>query len=1381
MLLSEKLICSLAETEGHAHAEACSTEQKTLLCDKPEAAAHTHSESCYEKPLICEMELTEGHAHTEACFRMLTCTQEEVAAHVHDDTCQKEAGRVLVCQLAEHTHDETCYPEEQTVPTDPGFLCGFGKHTHSESCYDADGILLCTVPEHTHTAGCVLETYDAAADVESAEIWESTLSAVSATDNWNADLVAIAKSQLGYTESNRNVVLQEDGSLKGYTRYGAWYGVPYGDWCAMFASFCMHYAGIEDVPMDANCPNWITQLTDLNFYRTPDLYVPKPGDLVFFDWNDNGSSDHVGIVAEVIPADEETSGKIITIEGNAGDSVAMCTYSVDDPTILGYGLIPSGKQTTLLSRGEDYSVEVHFDSSAMIPADAQLSVREIPQETQEYQTYYEQALAAVWDPAQPDAEQGIAFARFFDISFLVNGQVVEPVTPVQITVRYDEAIEISEENTSVAVHFAQDGVEVLETQTSQQTAQQAAEETADTFVFTQDSFSVTGTVVTNTNSRATEIDLSNAIALIDYDTSIKIYDASNIQTSKLADGDAFKIVLEDTIYNYQFSNGKPVTLYLTLDKTLQLTEFTCSDAVSDALIDGSGNAFVMQIPAPANGQNVAYRAELIGKAVNQTGGVANVSLRWDTSVSVYGKRQQFVHTDDQGNQTVVSLMGSSYSPANYNLIVERIDATSYADAIRQYAANQYKRETMGENAVYDIYLQNKNNPSQRIPIPAPYSLQMRYTQSPFTISSAGMAALINFSDGYAAALESAAADYVDGKVNSVSVSGNNKQLSRFAVASLSPLGAGTTGSGYKLSYNEQADAFLKDPAYAAYYNSNSPIGTAGSFHIVAFDTANLGTHTNGNILAKNLYAGSNFGTNGYPDELTYVQHYLQVNPNSASDANHILVLGSNNELGLYDNGNKYTVNGQSIDRPKNIVQDKNTSAAPFIDLNRVRAEIQQIAANLVTYDDANLSVTVMDQRNVISLTDPDAVGIINADPSDSKIFGKDYIQLAGFESGHKGSIVINVDCTGYSQINLPKALVVVDGVEQGTSEVVEFSAGKVLWNFINAQGVTINTHLMTGMVIAPGATVNINQNLNGTVVADNVNVKAESHRTDFTGKIVPHRETEGHSVTIRKIKSGYVGTTLSGAHFDLYAWNGNNWNKVNTESIVTDSGGLCLLPDLTPNVAYRLVETQAPAGYLLMDAPYDFWVRESGTATAPALRPQNFTGAAVDTGEIVYIPNEPDVQIQTTEIELEKKWETSQTVTVRRVDVNLYRIAWRDGTEVSRELYRTVTLASVLDWKYTATDLPLSGMDADGNALTYTYTVEEVPIVGFRPTYSGINADGVTGGKITITNSQTGNGYVLPETGGDGAFIYTFCGAIVLAFAFMYILITKQKRRREAQ
>ena len=70
----------------------------------------------------------------------------------------------------------------------------------------------------------------------------------------------------------------------------------------------------------------------IEFISKADEYTPLKGDIVFFDFNGNESSDHVGIVAEV--KDE----KIKTIEGNSANKVRYETYTLDDKRILGYAV-----------------------------------------------------------------------------------------------------------------------------------------------------------------------------------------------------------------------------------------------------------------------------------------------------------------------------------------------------------------------------------------------------------------------------------------------------------------------------------------------------------------------------------------------------------------------------------------------------------------------------------------------------------------------------------------------------------------------------------------------------------------------------------------------------------------------------------------------------------------------------------------------------------------------------------------------------------------------------------------------------------------------------------------------------------------------------------
>ena len=61
--------------------------------------------------------------------------------------------------------------------------------------------------------------------------------------------------------------------------------------------------------------------------------TPEPGDLIFFDWEQDGARDHVGIVTAVV------DDKVFTVEGNSSDLCRQKRYSLDDPVIYGYGVI----------------------------------------------------------------------------------------------------------------------------------------------------------------------------------------------------------------------------------------------------------------------------------------------------------------------------------------------------------------------------------------------------------------------------------------------------------------------------------------------------------------------------------------------------------------------------------------------------------------------------------------------------------------------------------------------------------------------------------------------------------------------------------------------------------------------------------------------------------------------------------------------------------------------------------------------------------------------------------------------------------------------------------------------------------------------------------
>ena len=234
-----------------------------------------------------------------------------------------------------HHHTAECYEKKKEL------ICGQEEndgHRHTAECYEKE--LICGKEEHTHTLACYSNPD---ADVENGDVWQTTVSSVTLTGNWGADLAAIAQTQTGYTESTANYAVAEDGqTIHGYTRYGAWANDPYRDnWSAQFADFCLSYAGVPTsaVPQNSDCSAWN--------YTNPDGYMPKTGDLLLLDTDNNGSADHAGIVTT---ADDST---LTAIVGDTDKAVRNNTYNIGSENIKGYVSIPENPALADDNHGEE--------------------------------------------------------------------------------------------------------------------------------------------------------------------------------------------------------------------------------------------------------------------------------------------------------------------------------------------------------------------------------------------------------------------------------------------------------------------------------------------------------------------------------------------------------------------------------------------------------------------------------------------------------------------------------------------------------------------------------------------------------------------------------------------------------------------------------------------------------------------------------------------------------------------------------------------------------------------------------------------------------------------------------------------------------------------
>lgn len=159
---------------------------------------------------------------------------------------------------------------------------------------------------------------------ENRSMWSAVLYGIYSGDD---AIVTVALSQIG------NV---------GGQPYWSWYGFESRvEWCACFVSWCANECGYIDsgvIPKFAGCVNGVQWFKDRGQWQDGS-FEPSAGQIIFFDWDNKGSSgpqdgqsDHVGIVEKC------ENGIVYTIEGNSGDSCRQNQYPVGHYEILGYGV-----------------------------------------------------------------------------------------------------------------------------------------------------------------------------------------------------------------------------------------------------------------------------------------------------------------------------------------------------------------------------------------------------------------------------------------------------------------------------------------------------------------------------------------------------------------------------------------------------------------------------------------------------------------------------------------------------------------------------------------------------------------------------------------------------------------------------------------------------------------------------------------------------------------------------------------------------------------------------------------------------------------------------------------------------------------------------------
>ncbi|MBR3275454.1 MAG: VWA domain-containing protein [Eubacterium sp.] len=427
------LTCSVAESGtpvAHTHNSDCYDADGNLVCTLPEAEAHTHTEDCYDEEgnLICGMQELPVHVHSDACFTTVIVEEEPEQ----------------VAEVSEQTPEETAATAEvSTIPA---------------------------AAEEAITAG----VSNPAADVEDSGSWAAMFAGMVLTEDWDVDFLNIALSQRNYTESGANYVFAANGEKAGYSRYGAWAGHPYDKWDAAFVSFCLNYAKIptDKMPRAAETVEYLKALTEKQLVRSKDEYVPMPGDLVFFDMNQDTVADRVVIVSAISPVDDVLQ----IVGGDIENTVREEQYSFSDARILCYAQLPKNPaKVSLLAENDTADLTFQAEADGMTVS-VYAPEGAFPEGTTMVVTpIYDQGIL---DTAAGLVTDTVKSVQAVDITFYdAEGNAIEPAAPIKVTMT---SAAIAEADDAVVVHVDNEGaVNVVDGETG-----------SDTVAFESDAFSV---------------------------------------------------------------------------------------------------------------------------------------------------------------------------------------------------------------------------------------------------------------------------------------------------------------------------------------------------------------------------------------------------------------------------------------------------------------------------------------------------------------------------------------------------------------------------------------------------------------------------------------------------------------------------------------------------------------------------------------------------------------------------------------------------------------------------------------------------------------------------------------------------------------------------
>ena len=1347
--------------EEHTHTEDCYKDK--LICGKEEGeGAHQHTDDCYREveALVCQTPESDGHQHTEACYteeQILTCPNTD-PNHVHSeiDGCYTTEKR-LTCGMEEgegaHHHTAECYEKKKEL------ICGQegnDGHRHTAECYEKE--LICGKEEHTHTLACYSNPD---ADVENGDVWQTTVSSVTLTGNWGADLAAIAQTQTGYTESTANYAVAEDGqTIHGYTRYGAWANDPYRDnWSAQFADFCLSYAGVPTsaVPQNSDCSAWN--------YTNPDGYTPKTGDLLLLDTDNNGNADHAGIVTT---ADDST---LTAIVGDADKAVRNNTYNIGSENIKGYVSIPENP-----ALADDNNEE---ETTETTPSP---EVTEEPQETPAPEITLEA------EPTQ-------------------TPEIIPEAEPTQVPEATPKTEPTQAPETTPEAELTPTP-ELSVTPTPIVDPELSVTPTPELSVTPTPELSVTPTVAPEPDYQY-EDDKVIVVAYADEDANLPEDAVLNARYIEPGSEEYQNAV---AAFDEQLGNDEDaVTDYVLYD-----VYFTSESAESENKeIEPEGNVNIFM--TFKDNEHTKVQGDIVDTQVVhlKDSGEAEVIENGTVDVADDSTIQAITFTNSNFSITGARLLlAKAVGPTlEKNEWFGTLD-----DARSKRLVLQYDNQSLGDlqNAQSDIWVTCYNNQQQEIGEIRSFNIRSNVSQfNGQTLQNQLNNALnnISFKDQVTfvklrweiPSLSNTFFDFSD----EGSVTLENGIKFNVVERTFQPDDVWTNGTLTYVAIGPQHQ-----------YNTSGPLGLASNFHIVGFSSVNNTAHTNGNIVTNSLSYGNNFGTSKISGEISYIKSFASGNNLQCGDGeDDILVIGKDMKVTV--RSDRFVLIGsqgeqREVIKPRIIYQD--TAAYSFLSLDTMKTQLESYNEDFAEKTDSGVEDLGGVEHNELTVDGTTGEAVWNVNASTLKNLKDNKLIIKGLSNNTGTSLIINV--TPDTEVAIPE-IDYSNNMSASGGEVTTFSAGKVIWNIKPEYSgkVTICGSKSSGTLIAPCATVTLNTNWNGSAFADVVNVTAESHRTDFTGSL-----GFGVTKTIDGIDNVAGKSWQSGYEFQFVLTgkteNGKKAPMPVGSDVATNSKTIAVTyanrtpsfgkidyrnNDIGQTYTYTLVEKPGTiAGITYSQEEYEIQVKVSesgnGLSIENSYRKKTATGwesGLPADGKFAFInkyeENKAHAVVKAQKMVNEQAPANDECFDFTLAKYDSDSSQWQT-VETVQNSGRNVTFsqlnydtAGIYYYKITETGQK-SGYIYDTAVYVVKVEVEQTnnkmntkPISYYKYAANDTIDLGSLGSSIlenrVIFNNHKEDNYVLPETGGTGTNRFTAVGLALMAGSLMCGYVMRRKRR----